>query len=433
MAEFSFIEQQTIFKRNEDGSFVCSENGKLVKDDEKIKELKGLNLCFEAKEKEVKYLGLNPYDFSASYYIGIDWLKEKEYYIAVNPKIENLDYVKMFVHCLEHREISEFVSEIYNVDLKRERIEVKSANFNLTPFMIAHFLFLVENIVKKGLKSNYIIQEENLSSKIKGKIIFSQQIKKNIVAKRDDRIFCRYQEYNKNCLENRLLKKALLFIKQYSKYFKEKYPKLNKQLNSVLSAFEMVSDDISYSEIKRIKVSALYKEYNEAIELAKNILKYFGYSFTNAGKKEKSFPPFWIDMSKLFELYVYSLLKDQYRKEISYQSNGNYGNVDFLKIDDKLIIDTKYKLVYKANEEKGKYNIDDIRQLSGYARDKSVLRKLNIVDDNIVVDCVIIYPDENKSADFQERKLNEDKEENKISQFTKFYKCGIKLPIFNQN
>ena len=27
----------------------------------------------------------------SSYYIGIDWLKEKESYIAVEPKIENLD------------------------------------------------------------------------------------------------------------------------------------------------------------------------------------------------------------------------------------------------------------------------------------------------------------------------------------------------------
>jgi 5-methylcytosine-specific restriction enzyme subunit McrC len=95
--------------------------------------------------------------------------------------------------------------------------------------------------------------------------------------------------------------------------------------------------------------------------------------------------------------------------------------VDFLKLDEKLIIDTKYKSCYSKNE----YNIEDIRQLSGYARDKGVLKKLRI-DDEKVVDCVIIYPDNSKSESFEDRQL---KNEEEINSFTKFYKCGIKLPL----
>jgi 5-methylcytosine-specific restriction enzyme subunit McrC len=206
----------------------------------------------------------------------------------------------------------------------------------------------------------------------------------------------------------------------------------------LLACFEQVSDDISFSEIKRIKVNALYKEYVEAIELAKMILKHFGYSFKRAGEKEKELPPFWIDMSALFELYVYSLLRDAYGNTVVYQTNdsgtkqntthGTYGYVDFLKKDEQLIIDTKYKEIYQ--EEKG-YDIDNIRQLSGYARDTGVLKKLAVfkagtkdIDDEKVVDCVIIYPDTTKSDNFESRKLQEEE----ISGFTKFYKCGIKLP-----
>jgi 5-methylcytosine-specific restriction enzyme subunit McrC len=114
----------------------------------------------------------------ASYYIGIDWIKEKESYIAVEPKIENLDYVKMFVHCLHHSEISKFIKDVYHIDFQKPQIEPQNANWDLTPFLVVHFLSLVEIITKQGLKSNYIIRDENLNSKIKGKILFSQQLKK---------------------------------------------------------------------------------------------------------------------------------------------------------------------------------------------------------------------------------------------------------------
>jgi len=378
-------------------------------------------------------LGFDSYgNLWSSYYIGIDWIKEKESYIAVEPKIENLDYVKMFVHCLHHSEISKFIKEVYHIDFQKAQIETQNANWDLTPFLVVHFLSLVETITKQGLKRNYIVREENLSSKIKGKILFSQQLKINIVSKREDRIYCRFQEYSIDCLENRLLKKALLFVQRYTiKHLdKEKYKLLFQKQNRLLSAFENISGDISYSEIKRIKINALYKEYVEAIDLAKQILRRFGYSYMNTyNTEEKKLPPFWIDMSKLFELYVYSLLKDAYGSKIMYQlsedgkrqTRGHYGDIDFMKLDDKILIDTKYKEIYTQD---GRYVIDNIRQLSGYARDWGVLKKLDITSDNEVIDCVIIYPDKTSNDNFKDKELKE----TSIRQFTKFYKCGIKLP-----
>ena len=389
---------------------------------EEKQSLKDLNLDFV--ENKVRYLGLNPYNYSVSYYIGIDWLKDADY-ILVKPKIADLDYIKMFMRCLKHPEISQYVKNIYHFDFQKPKITPNTQiemDFNL--FLIAHFLELVERIVRQGLKKNYIQIEENLSSKIKGKIIWSQQIKKNIAGKREDRVFCRYQEYSVNCLENRLLKKTLLMVQCYLKHFdKTQVKPLIQQQNRLLNALEAVSDDISYQQMKMLKVNSLYKEYVEAIDLAKKIMSKFGYSFANTDSKEKQkeMSPFWIDMSKLFELYVYSLLRDEYGKTILYQYHGKYGNVDFLKTDQKLIIDTKYKEIYC---EDGKYNPDDIRQLSGYARDWGVLKKLEINSDNEVVDCVIIFPNKQSSTVFQNRNL----QETPIAQFTKFWKCSIKLP-----
>jgi 5-methylcytosine-specific restriction enzyme subunit McrC len=409
MAEFAIKEQQTF-------------------QGEQKQSLQDLNLVdvLDVTENDVKFLGLNPYNCSVSYYVGIDWLKD-EHYILVQPKIDGLDHIKMFWHILNHPEISKFVSSIYHFDFKQPKIKPctqPEIDFNL--FLIAHFLKLCRKITDQGLKKNYIQIEENLS-KIKGKIIWSQQIKKNIAGKREDRTFCRYQEYSVNCPENRLLKKTLLMVQRYLKHFdKDQTKPLTQQQNQVLHAFENVSGNISYSQIKMLKVNSLYKEYVDAIDLAKKIMQKFGYSFANTKNKEKQkeISPFWIDMSKLFELYVYSLLRDEYGKEILYQAHGEYGYVDFLKKDEKLIIDAKYKEVYCKN---GKYNPEDIRQVSGYARDRDILKKLNITSDNEVVDCVIIFPTTNTDAstDFKNRNLKE----TEITQFTKFWKCGIKLPI----
>jgi 5-methylcytosine-specific restriction enzyme subunit McrC len=379
-------------------------------------------------------LGLNYDSFGTlwtSYLIGIDWLEKDKSYILVIPKVKNLDYIKMFMHCLKHPEISQYVKTIYHFDFNKPKIIPDTQiemDFNL--FLIAHFLELTEQIVKQGLKKNYIQIEENLSSKIKGKIIWSQQIKKNIAAKREDRTSCRFQEYSVNCLENRLLKNTLLMIQRYLNHFnKSQIKPLIQQQNRLLNALEAVFDDISYQQIKTLKVNSLYKEYVEAIDLAKKIMQKFGYSFVNADNKDKQkeISPFWIDMSKLFELYVYSLLRDEYGNTVKYQlsadgkrqTHGNYGDVDFLKTDEKLIIDAKYKEVYSKN---GKYDIEDIRQLSGYARDCGVLEKLNI--SNRIVDCVIIHPDVFSNSDFKNRKIKE----TPIIQFKNFWKCGIKLP-----
>jgi len=388
---------------------------------DKCEDFRSLNLKFEGKNP---YLGLDPKEYRLSYFIGLAWLEENKSYLAVLPKIENLDYIKMFVRCLYHPKISVHLKKIYHIDFEKPSISTDINVADLTPFMIIHFLSVIEKIVKQGLKSNYILKEENLNSKIKGKVIFSQQIKKNIVTKRNDRVFCRFQEYSTNCLENRLFKKALLFTQRYITKHLNNYKILSQKTNHFLSIFENISNEISISEIKRIKINSLYKEYTEAIDLAKQILRYFSYSYKETDKDksaERKIPPFYIDMSILFELYVYSLLNNCYGDEITYHSRGKSGETDFLKKNEKLIIDTKYKKIYDG----GEYKTEDIRQLSGYARDDGILRKLGIFRDDIVVDCVIIYPAKEKEENFKNRKLKEEA----IEGFTKFYKCGIKLPL----
>ena len=164
-----------------------------------------------------------------------------------------------------------------------------------------------------------------------------------------------------------------------------------------------------------------YKEYEQALYLAKLILRRFGYNISNTVKDTIQSPPFWIDMTKLFELYVLGLLKDRFHNHVQYQYKY-YGNeLDYLlnNEDYQMVIDAKYKLKYMN----GKYD-EDIRQVSGYARLKKVYEALN-KERGEVIDCLIIHPDQNGLDHLLEVNLK-----NKpVKHYYDVYKLGVKLPL----
>ncbi len=404
--------------------------------DEQISCLSNYEVSLPNSNDNPKYLGLSS-SWSVGYYIGAKWLIENKIAIIVNPKVNNLDYLKMFMYCFNNPITSNEISKIYKIDFDGLPIKIPSNTFELTPLLIIHFLNLVKKIVKKGLRRNYIWVQDNLNSKVKGKILINKNIKKNTIKLRPDRNYCKYQEYSKNCLENKLIKKTLDFV---FAYLKSHYTK-NKELLNLFyfnyTAFIDISNDIDISEVRNIKTNSLYKEYNETIKIAKVILKQFDYSIQNVEKENTEYPPFHIDMSLLFALFVYSKLSDKYGKDILFQYHGKYGNIDFLNVNDKIIIDTKYKTYYNEKltgqtQWKRDSIAKDIRQLSGYSRDTKVLEKLNFnLDDNLsVLDCVIIYPDQNsEKTDIDDLIHNSEN----ISEFYKFYKYGIRLPEKQRN
>jgi 5-methylcytosine-specific restriction enzyme subunit McrC len=308
--------------------------------------IKPLSLDFSCSDNEIKFLKLNP-NFETTYFIGIDWLVENKVALVVEPKIEKLDYLKMFMECFNNDLISKDLSRIYKIYFNKKPIELSTSKFELTPLMVIHFLNILNNIVKRGLKKDYIRVENNLQSKVKGKILFNKTLKTNIFKGRKDRNYCNYQEYSNDCIENQILKKALLFVNAYlTKHFQQDKELLHS-LNYCLGAFADVSEDVEVKRIKQFKINPLYKEYSEALRLAKMIFQRFSYSITEVVKvRDNKIPPFYIDMSLLFELFVFSKLRKEFGRNILYQSKGRYGYTDFLKIDEKIIIDTKYKLKY---------------------------------------------------------------------------------------
>lgn len=356
-----------------------------------------------------------------SYFIGAFWLNDKdnkeEHYtksVIIKPKIENIDFMRMFSKCFEYSAIIKDFDKIYNINFEEKPIEHKDNKLiNDLDILIAfHFLRKLEVELHNGLKKNFIRREENLQSKIKGKIIFSKHINKNIMRGREDKIYCSYLDYDINCLENRILKRALKICASKIQEIK------NSLYFYCISFFNEVSDELSISEINNVKLNPLYKRYKLLIELAIKIIKLKRYK---DACNENEAPPFWIDMSLLFEKYVYALMLENIgSKNILYQKS--YYNKKFIpdfiiKGKYNYIADTKYKIKY----QNGKINKDDFNQLSGYSRVSKIVKVFNKTD-KYIPKCLIIYP--NKEAD---NKIDFNKK-NKIKNLVRFYKLGISLP-----
>ena len=399
-----------------------------------------------------KFLGLSRE--CTSYYIGAAWLTEDnstEYKnaVVVNPKqISNeveTDFIEMYVRALQFAPSSEYFSKCYGIDLDQPAIECKTLNEQLTPLLIVHYLAVLKKIISHGLKKDYVIREENLRSKVRGRIMLQKNLQKNIFVQRQDRVFCRFQEYTVDTIENRLLKKALVFSDRFFNSLTSKSSSLNdlkRIISQAENAFVQVSDDIEVSQIKVLKRNKLFKEYSEAIRLAKMILRRFDYSITKTEMEQKSVPPFWIDMSRLYEIYVYSKLYEAYGDKILFQVEGWGGTAaDFVKTDEKIILDAKYKTHYQDTNSP---LLPDIREMSGYARDEKILKAMGIneKEEKIVpvIPCVIIYPGTEDTSFFNNNHepvpvmdlvKNRDLVKNKkckISGFKEFYKLCIKLP-----
>lgn len=365
----------------------------------------------------------------ADYFVGADWLVEGELAVSVAPKIHGLDFISMFIECFKCSESAAAINatrrdeKLYDIFFESPQINLESIDFDITPLLIVHFLKVTQSIVRKGLQRGYINVEQPLKGKVKGKIMVGKSIKAQLARHDMSVTQCSFTEYSLNCLSNRLLKKALLFSKSYfcnNNIAKHEFDGL---INYCLASFEQVDAEISTKEIANIKVNHFYKEYKVAIELAEKILKRFGYSLQNTSDVMVKTPPFYINMPLLFEIYVLKMLKTGMSDSIKYQvSGGKDTEIDFVDCSQHMAIDTKYKSIYSIG-----YDIDDARQLSGYARDRKINLAAGVSEADLNttnLQCLVIYPHA-EGVD----SINNYEAKKPIEALTNFYKLAVKLPI----
>lgn len=410
--------------------------------------------------KNVKYLGIskNGNIVKAHYYIGASWFVENECAFVVKPKVD-VDYVNLFMTALEmnSENEAEYFSNYYYIDFEKPAINTNSLDNVITPLLILHYISLLKHLVSRGLKKGYVVKEENLQSKIRGRILLQRHLTKNVFTKREDRVYCRFQEFTEDIPENRILKKALSFSVRFIngfESFKNHIDELNKSLSFITPAFENISEDVTISQVAKINAGKIFRHYEGAIKVAKMILRHFDYSIDKTTGDIREVRPFCIDMPRLYEMYVLNLLRRTYGNEIQFQVLGcRKTHVDYIKTsnNEKLIIDAKYKPQYN---EGNKGILDDIREISGYARDTKILKRLGYEDEKQSKNgydfpkCLIIYPDpktkfededvgekdedmDAKKGEFFKSGLLDDPCIKRIPGFENFYKIAVPLPLTN--
>ena len=360
------------------------------------------------------------------YFIGLDDLKPVDKAIYVGPK-RGLDYMSMLSTCLLHSGVNVHIESLFDIRFEKQPIRIQQQDDLLTPLLIVQFLRATERVVRKGLQKGYYDRTENMTSRVKGRVLLSKTIKGNHHRNNYLQTWCRYQEFGLDTAPNRILKKALQFVQRYAQTLPAEVLPVGLKLRFLQPAFALVGTHVDLHEIEHYKPNPFYAEYTEAIKLARLLLRRFGYQLsTIRSDLYTDMPPFWIDMSKLFELYVLGKLQEAINpKEIIFQADAKFGYLDFLRTSkgEEMIIDAKYRYLY-GNQ---RYEIDDIRQLSAYARDRGLLALLKIPEadwSNTMLPCLIIYPD-NRCARFIDR---ESVFGDPILQFECFYRLGIGLP-----
>lgn len=369
--------------------------------------------------------------YCASYVIGAQWLEQETTALVVTTKggCDRVDFLKMFSTCLYSGiESSEF-AKIYEIDLDKPRIKAPQLNSVLSPLIVVHFLSLVQKLIKHGLKRDYVQKEENLK-KVRGHISISQNERVNVMRKSYERVYCSYQEYSEDILENRLIKKALLYSQRMISGLQHKgesYFAILYTLNKCLATFSNVSDQIEEWKVRSIKHHKLYKDYDDVIRIAKMILRRYDYSITNVSTaEEECCPVFWVDMSLLYEHYVLGLLRKAYGEKVEYQCRGYTGYPDFVSYNPKIIMDTKYIPRF----EQGDMDVYIARQLSGYARDRRLFRE----QPNEMIPCLVIYPKEMEGEPlnpFKEKSLKQLIAQNEDFHLWGFYRVAVPLPTLD--
>ena len=377
---------------------------------------------------EPKCLGISS-NLQASYYVGASWLIKDCLPVIVRPKVHNVDIAEMLIHALSIStdEEASYFSRCYKIAFNEPTIETEEEQSELTPILVIHYITLLENLVKHGLKRDYITITENLTGKIKGHLLFNAQFRQNIIPKREDRNACRFQVYTTDIPVNQLLKKALIFadrMLQIYMHHHRQYGKLRMRINKLIAAFDGVSDELEISKVKGFAANKLFRHYFDATRVAKEILRRYDYSLSNISTATHKTPPFWIDMARLFEMYVLYLLRQTYGESIEFQVPGTYQTPDYVHKTENMILDAKYKTIYGGSFQPKM--IPDIREISGNARDVAIRKHLENWDDE--PECVIIYPASDGLLSF-DRPISEIAHEKPIKEFYKFYKIPVHLPI----
>ena len=295
-------------------------------------------------------------------YVGVINIDNKVQ-IEILPKIDigdDNELRKLFLKMLSS--LKEFKGKSF------KNAQLNDSKLPIYEVFIQMYLNEVQELLKKGLKSDYLTIEGNLTF-FKGKFLINQHLKHNIIRK--DRFYMAYDEFHINRPENRLIKTTLLKLNKISSNGKNQL--LAKRL---LAEFEMVNQstniDKDFSLVKKDRNAQAYQSlmtWSQVFLKNKSFSTFKGTENVNA----LLFP-----MEKIFEAYVAKQLKIKFPEwNVETQKDDKYlfdnpktfglnPDIYMSKGGSAIVLDTKWK---KLIENSKKYGISesDMHQMYAYA------------------------------------------------------------------
>lgn len=328
-------------------------------------------------------------------------------------------------------------NELFYFFDKEDPIYVKDyVALNSSIITASVFLSMLKGLCRKPLMGKMLCQEENLVGKVKGKILFSKNIKENTLRGRDDRIYCRYLQYSEDIIENQVLKAALHKAEQFlDRYFasvsgnRNSLKEMASYCRNALSHISHIK--ITQQDISKIKTTGCYIHYKPVINVAKMVLNEITLEANGQSKLTSYIVPYAISMEKLFEMYVRAYLKGagiksylstekeirllqyDYKAKVLDKNGGSYSDYISGNIKPDIVL---------YNPETEKYTVFDVKYKNSSNKKFARNDRLQILAYSLMYDCDnvgIIFPhttvsknmyyekNEIKSAEIRQRFYNE--------------------------
>lgn len=160
------------------------------------------------------------------------------------------------------------------------------------------FIRECEQIHRMGLIKKYRNEDSNVGA-LKGKLLFSQQIQKNLI--HQERFYTRHQVYDRDNLYNQILYKALQIIPGITGS-----PFLKDRVYSLLLAFpELKEIKVTEASFEKLVFDRKTMPYREAIEIAAMLLLNYR---PDVSSGRNHILAILFDMNDLWEEYIYRQL-----------------------------------------------------------------------------------------------------------------------------
>ena len=243
------------------------------------------------------------------------------------------------------------VDKVSETGLKRKNNSILEIYFEM-------YLNELQKLIQHGLIKKYRKVENNQNA-LRGKLMFSQNIRKNLVHK--EKFYCEHQVYDKNHLIHQILLKGLLVLSDLVS------SKLNDKVKRLLYIFgEYSTLEVNAKTFEKLKLDRKSNPYQRSLDIAKMLI--LNYS-PNLNSGNQQMLTLLFDMNKLWEEYIFRILYKNYTEldiapqnsQLFWENKKIRPDIVITKGKEKFVIDTKWKIINNDSPSD-----DDLKQMFTY-------------------------------------------------------------------